>query len=65
VVDYNYSVFDIRVEQAPLEAFPDTSPHVGRVAPDFPLEDLETGEIVRMKSLWAKGPVVIEFGSYT
>jgi len=64
VVDYNYSVFDIRMEMV-LNAFPDTSPHVGRVAPDFPLEDLETGEIVRMKSLWAKGPVVIEFGSYT
>jgi hypothetical protein len=45
--------------------FQDHPLHAGREAPDFPLEDLGTGQAVRLKDLWSAGLVVIEFGSYT
>ncbi len=60
---YNYSVFDV----SPNE-FIDFATHAPKVtlrAPSFPLEDLATGLIVEMKSLWKDGVVVLEFGSFT
>lgn len=62
--EYNYSSFDIRIEGKPFGPFRDNL-HVGDRAPDFPLEDLETGDTVQMKDLWAEGPVIMEFGSFT
>ena len=64
MVDYNYSTFDIKIENKPFGKFLNML-HVGERALDFPLEDIETGDMVQMKDLWATGPVVIEFGSYT
>lgn len=62
--EYNYSVFDIQREQPYFEAFRGQL-HVGDRAPDYPLEDLATGETVSMRSLWKDGPAVFEFGSFT
>lgn len=64
MAEYNYSTFDIKTEMDPFGNFQNML-HVGGRAPDFPLEDLASGETVQMKDLWAKGPVVIEFGSFT
>jgi len=64
MIDYNYPVFDMTAEERGFLDFRDHL-HVGERAPDFPLEDLESGATVRLKDLWAKGPVVIEFGSFT
>jgi len=62
--DYNYSVFDMKRESPYFLAFRDQL-HVGERAPDYPLEDLATGETVTMKSLSKDGPAVLEFGSFT
>ena len=62
--DYNYAVFDIAAHQPTMLAFP-TVRHPGEVAADCPLEDLDGGATVAMKSLWAEGLAVIEFGSFT
>ncbi len=61
---YNYDVFDRPREQPAFETFRKTL-HVGERAPDHPLEDLHSGQTVRLKSLWKSGPAVIEFGSFT
>jgi hypothetical protein len=64
MTDYNYADFDMEREQPAFRGFPGgLGP--GERAPDFPLEDLETGETVHLKELWAKETVVIEFGSFT
>ncbi len=62
--EYNYDVFDMQAERPHFEGFVDTL-HVGERAPDFPLEDLESGATVRLKDLWSKGLVIAEFGSFT
>lgn len=62
--DYNYVHFDMMAERPNFERFAD-NPHVGERAPDFPLEDLDTGETVSLSDLWTDGPVVAEFGSFT
>jgi hypothetical protein len=62
--DYNYPDFDMARESPPFEAFPGGL-RPGDRAPDFPLEDLESGATVHLKELWAKETVVIEFGSFT
>jgi hypothetical protein len=62
--DYNYATFDMKAEAPHFQRFPDNL-HVGERAPDFPLEDLESGETVAIKDLWTDGPVVVEFGSFT
>ena len=64
MADYNYSVFDLPTEMKPFGEFPKQL-GVGERAPDFPLEDLDSAQEVRMKSLWARRPAVIEFGSFT
>ncbi len=61
---YNYEVFDMQAEKPNFEGFVGNL-HVGERAPDFALEDLESGATVRLKDLWSKGPVVAEFGSFT
>lgn len=62
--DYNYAVFDMTSEEPNFLAFRNIL-HVGERAPDYPLEDLETGDAVAMKSLWSRGIAVLEFGSFT
>jgi hypothetical protein len=62
---YNYAVFNLQVELGKFEEFEDLPLHAGRRAPDFPVEDLETGQPVRLKDLWSVGLLVVEFGSYT
>lgn len=62
--DYNYAVFDMVAERPHQTGFPGIL-NVGERAPDFPLEDLETGETVRLKDLWSEGLVIAEFGSFT
>ena len=61
---YNYEIFDMQAHQPNFEGFVGNL-HVGERAPDFPLEDLESGETVRLKDLWSKGLVIAEFGSFT
>jgi hypothetical protein len=63
--DYNYAVFDMKAEMSKFTEFQDSPLKAGRRAPDFPLEDLATGETVQMRELWAGGFAVIEFGSFT
>jgi hypothetical protein len=35
------------------------------VAPDFALEERDGGRSIRLKDLWARNIVVMEFGSYS
>lgn len=62
--DYNYAEFDMPSEMPNFQKFPSIL-HVGERAPDFALEDLETGETVNIKDLCSDGLVVAEFGSFT
>ncbi len=62
--DYNYRIFDMVAERPNQVDFPGTL-HVGERAPDFPLEDLDSGEKVSLKDYWSKGVVIAEFGSFT
>jgi len=62
--DYNYAHFDMMAERPNFERFAGML-HVGERAPDFPLEDLDSGGTVSLRDLWAEGPVVVEFGSFT
>ena len=62
--DYNYSVFDMMAERPNFDGF-SANLHVGERAPDFALEDLETGETVSLKDVWSTGATVVEFGSFT
>ena len=62
--EYNYVHFDMQAERPKFAGFSGNL-HVGERAPDFPLEDFETGETVRIKDLWTDGLVVAEFGSFT
>jgi len=63
--EYNYSVFEMDREQPVIEAFSEVPLHPGMRAPSFPLEDLDSGELMEMKELWRDGLVIIEFGSFT
>ncbi len=62
--DYNYSVFDMVAERPNQVEFP-AKLHVGERAPDFALEDLDSGKKVNLKDYWSKGVVIAEFGSFT
>ena len=64
MADYNYAVFDLAEAEPDFLAFRNGL-HVTERAPDFPLENALTGEVVPLKSLWRTGPAVIEFGSFT
>lgn len=61
---YNYEVFNMQAERPNFEGFVGNL-HVGERAPDILLEDLDSGETVRLKDLWLKGLVVAKFGSFT
>ncbi len=63
--EYNYSVFNLQAEMGKFAGFQDHPLHAGRQAPDFPLEDLESGKLVHLRDFWTDALVVIEFGSYT
>lgn len=62
--DYNYSVFDMMSERPNFDKF-SANLHVGERAPDFALEDLETGDAASLKDIWSQGVTVVEFGSFT
>ena len=62
--DYNYSEFDMMAERPNFDRFP-ANLHVGERAPDFALEDLDSGEAVNLKDVWSEGVTVVEFGSFT
>jgi hypothetical protein len=62
--EYNYVHFDMAAERPNFDRF-SSELHVGERAPDFPLEDLDTGETVNLKDVWSTGLVVAEFGSFT
>ncbi len=62
--DYNYSIFNMEAEQPVFEAFP-SKIRVGERAPNMPLEDLESGEVVSLRSLASSGVALLEFGSFT
>ena len=63
--DYNYASFDMRNERGKFSEFQTLALQTGGRAPDFPLEDLETGQPVSLKDLWSNRSLIIEFGSYT
>lgn len=44
--------------------FPNRTPKIGEMAPDFSLMTLDN-ETFTLSEAYANGPVVIEFGSYT
>ncbi len=60
---YNYAVFEFHTRE--FEEFSTHAPMATMRAPSFPLEDLDTGEMVEMKALWKTGLTVIEFGSFS
>lgn len=62
--DYNYDVFDMDREEPVFEGFPNNL-HVGERAPNFQLEDLDSGESVSLRSLASSGVAILEFGSFT
>ncbi len=47
-----------------FEGFEERTPAPGEIAPDFTLKTLE-GEEFSLSAAYTKGPVVIEFGSFT
>ncbi len=47
-----------------FEGFEERSPKAGEMAPDFTLKTLEGDEFL-LSEAYARGPVVIEFGSFT
>ena len=63
---YNYTHFDGAAERGKFLDFAREAPLVTGRAPDFPLEDLESGETVNLSDLWRRGDtVIVEFGSFT
>jgi len=46
---------------------PGRSPGVaaGAIAPDFALNDVDTGEVIQLSQLYTGTPVVLIFGSFT
>ena len=63
--EYNYAVFEMEREQPVIEAFGPFPVRSGSRAPNFPLEDLDSGDAIEMKDLWRNGLAIIEFGSFT
>ena len=60
---YNYRIFEFHTRE--FEKFSTHAPMATMRAPGYPLEDLDTGEVVEMKELWKTGLTVIEFGSFS
>ena len=61
---YNYSEFHMMAEGPNFELFP-ANLHVGERAPDFALEDLDSGATVNLRDFWSEGVTVVEFSSFT
>jgi hypothetical protein len=59
---YNKTAFT--ADERHFDHFPE-APHVGAIAPDAPLEDLDSGDAVTLAALWRRDTVVMEFGSYS
>lgn len=64
VKEYNYTEFVLSEELKPFAEF-GSAPNAGAQAPDFPLENLETGETINTGDLWKRELVIMEFGSFT
>lgn len=62
--DYNYPNFPLDMDGDVFAAFANRL-HAGERAPDGEVTDAATGERAPLSSYWAKGPLVIEFGSIT
>jgi hypothetical protein len=65
---YNYDRFDDYVESGQDEKEFSTffdHLHAGEQAPDSVLTSLTDGSELRLSELWARGNLVIEFGSFT
>lgn len=62
--NYNYQSFDLKEEMKPFLEF-QAAPNAGAQAPDYELENLDSGEMIAMKALWKKDLLVMEFGSFT
>ena len=62
--DYNFSEFTAGESGASAE-FIQNSPKATSKAPAFALEELDTGEIIRMQDLWKSETIIVEFGSFT
>ena len=62
--DYNYANFPRDLDAKVFEDFP-IAIRLCDPPPDGDLIDASNGETVRLSSYWARGPVVIEFGSLT
>lgn len=61
---YNHPTFPLDLEEPLFEAFPGVLPP-GERAPDGELVDLASGEKVRLRQIWKRGPVMVEFGSFS
>lgn len=64
MTEYNYAHFPTDMDQAAFDAFPNWL-HAGDLAPDGTVTDARTGVESRLSDRWKRGPVVIEFGSFT
>lgn len=62
--DYNYGTFVMANEQPSFVQFRNQL-HVGERPPDAPIEDLETGQALALRSLWKRDVAILEFGSFT
>jgi hypothetical protein len=64
--DYNYRIFSHKAVAPEFMSFMGTGIKVGdRIAADYVLEDLDSGEKKAMKDLWKSGLALLEFGSFT
>ena len=61
---YNRSTFPLDMEDEAMNAWPALHT-AGDRAPGGQLIDAHTGEEINLASLWRRGPLVIEFGSFT
>ena len=61
---YNFAEFTAGGSGASAE-FIQNSPKATSRAPAFPLEDLDSGEIIAMQDLWKTETLIMEFGSFT
>jgi cytochrome oxidase Cu insertion factor (SCO1/SenC/PrrC family) len=59
-----FAMPSLHAQSARFEQFTETKPVAGEVAPDFTLQTVD-GEVFTLSEVYAEGPVVIEFGSYT
>jgi len=61
---YNYESFPLDMDRETFARFP-TVLLAGGPAPDGELIDARDGRRVRLSDFWRRGPLVIEFGSFS